>query len=157
MVAWGLRQERGEPGGYYREFKITRAGPYGSALPSAASHLWGFSRRELLTDGRWNHDRRRRFKGHWMPFVIAAPCVSDYSCVEVCPVDCISPRPTETEFADADQLYIDPSRCIECGVCVDVCPVAAIYSAESLPEKWAHYAEINRSYFYRSEVSRASA
>lgn len=82
-----------------------------------------------------------------MPFVIAAPCIADYSCVEVCPVDCISPRPADAEFEGSEQLYIDPKRCIECGVCADVCPVLAIFAAESLPPKWVHYAEINRSYF----------
>lgn len=86
-----------------------------------------------------------------MPFVIAAPCVADYSCLEVCPVDCIGPGPEDSRFEDAEQLYIDPKRCIDCGICVDVCPVSAIYSAESLPPKWAHYAEVNRSYFLQSE------
>lgn len=86
-----------------------------------------------------------------MPFVIAAPCIADYSCVEVCPVDCISPRPVDSDFEASEQLYIDPGRCIECGVCADVCPVLAIYPAESLPAKWAHYAEVNRSYFMQNE------
>lgn len=88
-----------------------------------------------------------------MSFVIAAPCVADYSCLEVCPVDCISPGPEDGDFEDAEQLYIDPKRCIECGICVDVCPVSAIYTAESLPSKWAHYAEVNRTYFLQWEPS----
>jgi formate hydrogenlyase subunit 6/NADH:ubiquinone oxidoreductase subunit I len=87
-----------------------------------------------------------------MPFVIAPACVADYSCVEICPVDCISPGPHEAAFAQAEQLYIDPIRCIECGACVDVCPVSAIYSAESLPQKWAHFADVNRSYFEDREA-----
>lgn len=91
-----------------------------------------------------------------MPFVISAPCVSDYSCVEVCPVDCISPGPEEDGFEAAEQLYIDPRRCIECGACVDVCPVGAIYTAESLPAKWAHYAEVNRDYFLQRGASDGS-
>lgn len=86
-----------------------------------------------------------------MPFVIAAPCVADYSCVEVCPVDCIAPGPQEDGFDQAEQLYIDPARCIECGICAAVCPVTAIYSAESLPSRWASYAEVNRSYFLGQE------
>lgn len=86
-----------------------------------------------------------------MPFVIASPCVADYSCVEICPANCISPRQQDSEFQQAEQLYIDPRRCIECGACVDVCPVSAIYSAESLPPKWAHYAEVNLSYFTHRE------
>lgn len=55
---------------------------------------------------------------------------------------------------DAEQLYIDPRRCIECGACVDVCPVVAIYSAESLPPQWAHYAEVNRAYFEHRDSKR---
>jgi ferredoxin len=90
-----------------------------------------------------------------MPFVIAAPCVADYSCVEICPVNCISPRPGEEEFGSAEQLFIDPKLCIECGACVDVCPVAAIYSAEALPAHWAHYTEINRLYFQQQNASHA--
>lgn len=92
-----------------------------------------------------------------MPFVIAAPCVADYSCVEVCPVDCISPTPTDIGFSSAEQLYIDPRRCIDCGVCVDVCPVGAIFTAESLPARWAHYAEVNRGYFEDRESAHAPA
>ena len=88
-----------------------------------------------------------------MPFVIAAPCVADYSCVEVCPVDCIAPGPHESGFDEAEQLYIDPARCIDCGVCAAVCPVTAIYSAESLPPRWAHYGEVNRAYFEHEEPS----
>jgi ferredoxin--NADP+ reductase len=80
-------------------------------------------------------------------FVIAAPCVADYSCVEICPVNCISPGPNDADFQNAEQMYINPQQCIGCGACVEVCPVTAIHSEESLPEKWRHYAEINRSYF----------
>ena len=82
-----------------------------------------------------------------MTFVIAAPCVADYSCVEVCPVNCISPGPHDPDFQKAEQLYINPQQCIGCGACLEVCPVAAIYSADSLPAKWQHYASVNRSYF----------
>ena len=82
-----------------------------------------------------------------MPYVIAAPCVADYSCVEVCPVDCISPRPHDRDFDTAEQMHINPAICVNCGACVDVCPVLAIYDAGSLPGKWKHYEEINRKYF----------
>jgi ferredoxin len=44
-------------------------------------------------------------------------------------------------------MFIDPDVCIDCGACLDVCPVLAIYDAGSLPEKWRHYADINRDYF----------
>ncbi|CAM3590752.1 ferredoxin family protein [Smaragdicoccus niigatensis] len=82
-----------------------------------------------------------------MAFVIAAPCIADYSCVEACPVDCISPGPDDPGFDKAEQLFIDPQNCIDCGVCVDVCPVDAVYEADLLPPKWAHYEQINAQYF----------
>ncbi|WP_425262574.1 4Fe-4S dicluster domain-containing protein [Sphingobium cyanobacteriorum] len=82
-----------------------------------------------------------------MTYVIAAPCVADYSCVDICPVDCIAPSPGDDAFDAADQLYINPAVCIACGACVEACPVSAIYRIENLPQKWAHYAELNRGYF----------
>ncbi|HSV52965.1 MAG TPA: 4Fe-4S binding protein [Burkholderiaceae bacterium] len=83
-----------------------------------------------------------------MSFVIAAPCVADYSCAQVCPiVDCISPSPADPRFDRAEQLYINPDTCIGCGACVDVCPVLAIFESSKLPPKWEHYAQINRDYF----------
>lgn len=82
-----------------------------------------------------------------MTYVIAAPCVADFSCVEICPVDAIHPGPTELTFDQAEQLYIDPGTCINCGACVEACPVLAIYEKGSLPRRWKHYAEVNRQYF----------
>jgi len=82
-----------------------------------------------------------------MAYVITAPCIADYSCLEICPVNCISPGPDSEKFASAEQLYIDPDVCIDCGACVKVCPVLAIYEAGALPEKWRHYVDLNRDYF----------
>ena len=82
-----------------------------------------------------------------MAFVIAAPCIADYSCVEICPVDCISPGPESDEFDEAEQLYINPDACIDCAACVDACPVNAIFKRELLPQQWLHYADVNRAYF----------
>lgn len=82
-----------------------------------------------------------------MTYVITAPCVADFSCVEVCPVDCIGPRPQESAFDGAEQLYIDPLKCIDCAACAEACPVLAIYKESALPVKWRHYADINRQYF----------
>jgi NAD-dependent dihydropyrimidine dehydrogenase PreA subunit len=84
-----------------------------------------------------------------MPYVIAAPCVADFSCAAVCPVDCIQPGP---EAHHLEQLYIDPASCIECGACVDVCPVEAIFERAALPPRWDHYAAINRDYFAQQKV-----
>ncbi len=85
-----------------------------------------------------------------MAYVIAAPCVADYSCVEICPVNCISPGPDDGDFEAAEQMYIDPDTCIDCAACVQVCPVLAIYKAEHLPEQWQHYQQINREYFQQA-------
>lgn len=82
-----------------------------------------------------------------MAFVIAAPCIADYSCVEACPVDCISPLPDDSRFDKAEQLYIDPSRCIDCEACVGACPVGAIFPEDRLPPQWAHFAQVNADYF----------
>ena len=62
-----------------------------------------------------------------MAYVIALPCigVKDGACVSVCPADCIHPRPDEGGFAEHEQLYIDPTFCVDCDLCVAECPVAA--------------------------------
>jgi NAD-dependent dihydropyrimidine dehydrogenase PreA subunit len=77
------------------------------------------------------------FGGLHMPYVIAEPCigVKDKSCVAVCPVDCI-------HEAD-DQLYIDPSECIDCGLCEPECPVDAIFMEDEVPEQWKQFIQIN--------------
>lgn len=92
-----------------------------------------------------------------MVFVIAEPCidVKDTACIEVCPTDCIHPRKDEPEFALERKLYIDQS-CIDCGACLPVCPVQAIYPDVELPEKWAHYAQIDADWYAKREASAAS-
>jgi NAD-dependent dihydropyrimidine dehydrogenase PreA subunit len=86
-----------------------------------------------------------------MAYVIAEPCIGtkDHACVDACPVDCIHPKKDEAGFADAQQLYIDPVECIDCGACVPVCPVSAIFAADDLPEKWKEYTEKNAKHFGR--------
>ena len=83
-----------------------------------------------------------------MAYIIAEPCIGtcDTSCVEVCPVDCIHPAEGHDDPADK-QLYIDPDECIDCAACVPECPVDAIFEESELPEKWAHFIEINANYF----------
>lgn len=78
-----------------------------------------------------------------MTFVISQPCigVKDASCVEVCPVDCIH------SADDAEQYYIDPDVCIDCGACEPVCPVTAIYQDTDVPDEWKEYIQINADFF----------
>lgn len=84
-----------------------------------------------------------------MAYVIAEPCIGtkDTACVDVCPVDCIHPRKDEAGFAEAEQLYIHPTECIDCGACVPVCPVTAIFALEDLPEKWTSFTQKNAQYY----------
>jgi ferredoxin len=86
-----------------------------------------------------------------MTYVIASPCVADFSCVEICPVNAIHPVPSDGAFDDAHQLYINPTTCVNCGVCVAACPVGAIYEEDALPQHWKHYTRINREYFELSD------
>jgi NAD-dependent dihydropyrimidine dehydrogenase PreA subunit len=90
-----------------------------------------------------------------MPYVIAEPCigVKDTACLDVCPVDVIHPTRDETGFAEANQLYIHPDDCIDCGACVPACPVSAIFLAEDLPKQWAHYAQINADWYAEQSVN----
>jgi NAD-dependent dihydropyrimidine dehydrogenase PreA subunit len=86
-----------------------------------------------------------------MAYVIAEPCIGtkDTACVDACPVDCIHPKKDEDGYADAEQLFIDPVECIDCGACVPACPVSAIFAADDVPEKWAHYTQKNAEHFGR--------
>jgi ferredoxin--NADP+ reductase len=82
-----------------------------------------------------------------MTFVITQGCCNDASCVPVCPVQCIRPRPGDPDFASSEQLYIDPATCIDCGACLDECPVSAIYSEWDIPASVADYLHVNAEYF----------
>lgn len=81
-----------------------------------------------------------------MPHIIAEPCIGtrDTSCVEVCPVDCIHPTKAEPEFETAEQLYIDPDTCIDCGACVPECPFEAIFIEEEVPSAYTMAANQER-------------
>ena len=78
-----------------------------------------------------------------MPYVIAEPCLTtkDASCVEVCPVDCI--------YEGADQYYIHPDECIDCGACVPACPVEAIFALDETPEKWVSFIPVNADFYQK--------
>ncbi|MGE3181132.1 MAG: ferredoxin family protein [Phycisphaerae bacterium] len=81
--------------------------------------------------------------------VITESCIGtkDTACVDVCPVDCIHPRKDEAEFGAADQLFIDPETCIDCGLCVDECPVKAIFPEDEVPEDQTQYIQLNIDYY----------
>jgi ferredoxin len=82
-----------------------------------------------------------------MAYVIAEPCIGikDTGCVDACPEDCIHPKKDESDFAP--QLYIDPQKCIDCGVCVPVGPVSAIFALDDLPPQWSRFAQINQEHY----------
>jgi NAD-dependent dihydropyrimidine dehydrogenase PreA subunit len=84
-----------------------------------------------------------------MSYVIAKPCigVKDTACVVICPVDCIHPKPDDPKFATAEQLFIDPGVCIDCGACMTECPVAAIFHEEDVPGEWQGFIAKNAAYF----------
>ena len=86
-----------------------------------------------------------------MTYVICEPCidVKDNACVDVCPVDCIHPHPTNAadEYETVNQLYIDPEECIDCGICEPACPVEAIYMEEDVPEEWGAFHRHQRRLF----------
>ena len=78
-----------------------------------------------------------------MAYIITEPCIGtkDASCVEVCPIDCISTSD------DAPQYYINPDQCIDCAACEMACPVTAIAHEDSLKPEWKKYIAINTDFF----------
>jgi ferredoxin len=65
-----------------------------------------------------------------MTHVITSLCLRDSGCVEVCPVECITPGKPLEEWP---MFYIDPDTCIDCGACVPECPYAAIFPEDEVP------------------------
>ncbi|KOS56713.1 FAD-dependent oxidoreductase [Rhodococcus rhodochrous] len=88
-----------------------------------------------------------------MTYVITQPCCNDASCVAVCPVNCIHPRPDEPNFMTAEMLYIDPDTCIDCAACIAECPVDAILSEDDLEEHEVPYLAINAAYYEKHPVA----
>jgi ferredoxin len=82
-----------------------------------------------------------------MTYVIVGSCIKDDSCIEVCPVDCIHPKPGAPDFETAEQLYIDPELCIDCDACVEACPIDAIFAEFEIPEKYDYALDLNAQFF----------
>ena len=72
-----------------------------------------------------------------MPYVVTESCIQcKYTnCASVCPVDAFREGP--------NFLVIDPNECIDCDACLSECPAEAIYPDDEVPEKWAHFIELN--------------
>ena len=85
-----------------------------------------------------------------MTYVITQNCCKDASCVSVCPVNCIHPASTESGFASAPMLYIDPDVCIDCGACADACPVDAAVHADTLSGVERGYVDVNALHYAQS-------
>jgi ferredoxin--NADP+ reductase len=64
-----------------------------------------------------------------MAYVITDSCIKDALCAEVCPTDCIHPKPDEPGFEAATQMYVDPEGCIDCGACIPACTSDSIHAA----------------------------
>jgi NAD-dependent dihydropyrimidine dehydrogenase PreA subunit len=76
-----------------------------------------------------------------VPYFIAEPCidVTDKSCIEECPVDCI--------YEGDRKLYINPVECIDCGACEPVCPETAIFTDIKGHAETEEFAADNERFF----------
>jgi len=92
-----------------------------------------------------------------MTYVIAGSCIKDDSCIEVCPVDCIHPKPGDPDFETAEQLYIDPGECIDCDACLEACPVDAIFAQAFIPEKFGYALDLNAEFFIQRSAAEPAA
>jgi len=78
-----------------------------------------------------------------LTFVITKPCigVKDASCLDVCPVRCISTTD------DADMYFIDEEACINCTYCEPVCPVNAIFDEFKMPSDQREFIRTARDFY----------
>jgi ferredoxin--NADP+ reductase len=91
-----------------------------------------------------------------MTFVITPGCCSDASCISVCPVQCIRPRPGDPDFHSTEQLYIDPATCIDCQACMDECPIDAVHPDYDMPSSFGDLLKINADYFATNPITESS-
>lgn len=88
-----------------------------------------------------------------MAYVIVDTCIKDNNCVDVCPVDCIKEGVfTDNDGKTYDMMFINPDKCIDCGVCEPECPSSAIYAETDLPDNLKHFARLNREAFASGQV-----
>jgi ferredoxin/flavodoxin---NADP+ reductase len=80
-------------------------------------------------------------------YVITPGCCNDASCIAVCPVQCIRPRPGDPDFLSTEQLYIDPATCIDCQACMDECPIDAVHTEYDMPDEFGDLLALNAAYF----------
>lgn len=86
-----------------------------------------------------------------MAHVIIDSCVKDMHCVECCPSDAIHPLQDEPDFGEAEQVYINPDLCADCGACVVDCPTNSIFPHLGLPKGKEKFAKVNYLYFLKEE------
>lgn len=65
-----------------------------------------------------------------MTYIITGLCLRSDRCIQVCPVNCIVPGQPIEQWPT---YYIDPHRCIDCGLCVPECPYNAIWPEADVP------------------------
>jgi len=68
-----------------------------------------------------------------MTHIITSLCLRDNGCVDVCPVECISPGNPVNQFPT---YFIDPASCIDCGACVPECPYDSIFPEDEVPASY---------------------
>jgi len=81
----------------------------------------------------------------WVITRVCTDCI-DASCLKVCPVDCIYGL-VEPDERYRNQLYIDPSECIDCALCAPECPWEAIYLDKAIPDVFVEDIAINQQIF----------
>ena len=80
-------------------------------------------------------------------FVINNRCIKDMRCVSACVRKAIHPTLDDPGYATAEQLHINPRRCIGCGACANACLTGAIFAPEDLPTDFSHFVELNAAWY----------
>ena len=80
-----------------------------------------------------------------MSYIITRLCRDcvDTACAAVCPVSCIYRYEGDDNVTFPNQLYINPSECIDCQMCEPACPWEAIFPEDEVPIKLQDDIELN--------------